>query len=32
MLAGNPPIRNEGVGFGPFLVDCSAIGMCEVLA
>jgi len=32
MLAGNPPIRNEGVVFGPFLVDCSAIGMCEVLA
>ena len=32
MLAGNPPIRNEGVVFGPFQVDCSAIGMCEVLA
>ncbi|MBV7574907.1 hypothetical protein KW846_19550 [Pseudomonas sp. PDM32] len=32
MLAGNPPIRNEGVVFGPFHVDCSAIGMCEVLA
>ncbi|KRB64344.1 hypothetical protein [Pseudomonas sp. Root71] len=31
-MAGNPPIRNEGVVFGPFLVDCSAIGMCEVLA
>jgi hypothetical protein len=32
MLAGNPPIRNEGVAFGPFQVDCSAIGMCGVLA
>jgi hypothetical protein len=32
MLAGNPPIRNEGVVFGPFQVDCSAIGMCGVLA
>ena len=32
MLTGNPPIRNEGVVFGSFQVDCSAIGMCEVLA
>ena len=32
MLAGNPPIRSEGVVFGPFQVDCSAIGMCQVLA
>ncbi|MFY0731848.1 hypothetical protein [Pseudomonas sp. NFX15] len=32
LLAGNPPIRNEGVVFGPFQVDCSAIGMCGVLA
>ncbi|PYY68478.1 hypothetical protein CRX42_21550 [Pseudomonas jessenii] len=32
LLAGNPPVRNEGVVFGPFQVDCSAIGMCGVLA
>ena len=32
LLVGNPPIRNEGVAFGPFQVDCSAIGMCGVLA
>jgi hypothetical protein len=32
MLAGNPPIRSEAVVFGPFQVDCSAIGMCGVLA
>ncbi|MGE8150397.1 hypothetical protein ACQKP5_04000 [Pseudomonas vancouverensis] len=32
MMAGNPPIRTESVVFGPFQVDCSAIGMCQVLA
>ncbi|MFK9082811.1 hypothetical protein [Pseudomonas neuropathica] len=32
MLAGNPPIKSEESFFGPFQVDCSAIGMCEVLA
>ncbi|EJM71414.1 hypothetical protein [Pseudomonas sp. GM55] len=32
MLAGNPPIRSESVAFGPFQLDCSAIGMCGVLA
>lgn len=32
LLAGNPPIKPEGGFFGPFQVDCSAIGMCEVLA
>ncbi|MCP1418767.1 hypothetical protein J3D47_003010 [Pseudomonas laurylsulfativorans] len=32
LLAGNPPVRNDGVAFGPFQVDCSAIGMCGVLA
>jgi hypothetical protein len=32
MLAGNPPIKPESSFFGPFHVDCSVIGMCEVLA
>nr|WP_008066297.1 MULTISPECIES: hypothetical protein [unclassified Pseudomonas]EJN16982.1 hypothetical protein PMI35_06588 [Pseudomonas sp. GM78]NYU01129.1 hypothetical protein [Pseudomonas sp. SbOxS1] len=32
MLAGNPPITPDEGFFGPFHVDCSAIGMCEVLA
>lgn len=32
LLAGNPPIKPESGFFGPFQVDCSAIGMCEVLA
>jgi hypothetical protein len=32
LLAGNPPLRNDAVVFGPFQVDCSAIGMCSVLA
>lgn len=32
MLAGNPPIKPESGFFGPFHVDCSVIGMCEVLA
>ncbi|MCK8657976.1 MULTISPECIES: hypothetical protein [Pseudomonas] len=32
MLAGNPPIKSDEGFFGPFHVDCSAIGMCEVLA
>ncbi|MEJ5061056.1 MULTISPECIES: hypothetical protein [unclassified Pseudomonas] len=32
MLAGNPPVEPERVFFGPFEVDCSVIGMCEVLA
>jgi hypothetical protein len=31
MLAGNPPVRSEGVVFGPFQLDCSAIGMCGAL-
>jgi hypothetical protein len=32
MLAGNPPLKPEEGFFGPFQVDCSALGMCEVLA
>ncbi|MNL63481.1 hypothetical protein D3C87_1876220 [compost metagenome] len=32
MLAGNPPVDPESSFFGPFQVDCSVIGMCEVLA
>jgi len=32
LLAGNPPLRNDAVAFGPFQVDCSAIGMCSALA
>jgi hypothetical protein len=32
MLAGNPPVEPESGFFGPFEVDCSVIGMCEVLA
>jgi hypothetical protein len=32
LLAGNPPIKSESVFFGPFQIDCSVIGMCEVLA
>lgn len=32
MLAGNPPLKPESAFFGPFHVDCSVIGMCEVLA
>ncbi|MGH8384870.1 MAG: hypothetical protein ACRESJ_05145 [Pseudomonas sp.] len=32
MLAGNPPIKPDSGFFGPFQVDCSVIGMCEVLA
>jgi hypothetical protein len=32
MLAGNPPIKSDESFFGPFQVDCSVIGMCEVLA
>jgi hypothetical protein len=32
MLAGNPPIKPEGGFFGPFQIDCSVVGMCEVLA
>jgi hypothetical protein len=32
MLAGNPPIKSDEAFFGPFLVDCSSIGMCDVLA
>lgn len=32
MLAGNPPHEPESGFFGPFQVDCSVIGMCEVLA
>jgi hypothetical protein len=32
MLAGNPPHEPDSGFFGPFHVDCSVIGMCEVLA
>ncbi|MCW8278894.1 hypothetical protein IMF27_28070 [Pseudomonas sp. PCH199] len=32
MLAGNPPVKPEMAFFGPFQIDCSVIGMCEVLA
>ena len=32
MLAGNPPHEPDSGFFGPFQVDCSVIGMCEVLA
>jgi hypothetical protein len=32
MLAGNPPREPDSGFFGPFQVDCSVIGMCEVLA
>jgi len=32
LLAGNPPVKTEAGFFGPFQVDCSAIGMCQVLA
>lgn len=32
MLAGNPPLERDSGFFGPFQVDCSVIGMCEVLA
>lgn len=32
LLAGNPPVEPEESFFGPFQVDCSVIGMCEVLA
>jgi hypothetical protein len=32
MLAGNPPVKTDSGFFGPFEVDCSVIGMCEVLA
>jgi hypothetical protein len=32
LLVGNPPIKPNGEFFGPFQVDCSALGMCSVLA
>jgi hypothetical protein len=32
LLAGNPPLKPDSGFFGPFHVDCSVIGMCEVLA
>ncbi|WP_095053796.1 hypothetical protein [Pseudomonas sp. Irchel s3b2] len=32
LLVGNPPIKSNGEFFGPFQVDCSALGMCSVLA
>ncbi|WP_367371738.1 hypothetical protein [Pseudomonas lini] len=32
LLVGNPPIKSNGEFFGPFQVDCSALGMCAVLA
>lgn len=32
LLAGNPPVKTSAEFFGPFEVDCSALGMCEVLS
>ncbi|KAF2394567.1 MULTISPECIES: hypothetical protein [Pseudomonas] len=32
LLAGNPPSKVRGEFLGPFQVDCSALGMCSVLA
>ncbi|MFJ2682643.1 hypothetical protein ACIOYV_02750 [Pseudomonas sp. NPDC087342] len=32
LLAGNPPSKVPGEFLGPFQVDCSALGMCSVLA
>ncbi|MBK5554171.1 MULTISPECIES: hypothetical protein [unclassified Pseudomonas] len=32
LLVGNPPLKVRAEFFGPFQVDCSALGMCSVLA
>ncbi len=32
LLVGNPPLKARAGFFGPFQVDCSALGMCSVLA
>ncbi|MCU0120823.1 hypothetical protein N8H74_21390 [Pseudomonas sp. B2M1-30] len=32
LLAGNPPVKTPSSFLGSFEVDCSAIGMCAVLA
>ncbi|CAI8808405.1 Conserved secreted protein [Pseudomonas sp. IT-347P] len=32
LLAGNPPMKATASFLGPFEVDCSALGMCQVLA
>ncbi|KOY03288.1 MULTISPECIES: hypothetical protein [Pseudomonas] len=32
LLAGNPPSKVRAGFLGPFQVDCSALGMCSVLA
>ncbi|WP_426204184.1 hypothetical protein [Pseudomonas sp. TWP3-1] len=32
LLAGNPPSKTPANFLGPFEVDCSALGMCAVLA
>jgi hypothetical protein len=32
MLVGNPPLKPRAEYFGPFVVDCSALNMCSVLA
>jgi hypothetical protein len=32
LMAGNPPVKAESDFLGPFEVDCSALGMCQVLA
>ncbi|MBV6822911.1 hypothetical protein [Pseudomonas sp. PD9R] len=32
LLAGNPPIKPQSAFFGPFQIDCSVVGMCEVFA
>ncbi|MFJ2285250.1 hypothetical protein ACIOUF_02585 [Pseudomonas iridis] len=32
LLAGNPPSKAAANFLGPFEVDCSALGMCQVLA
>ncbi|MGF6208975.1 hypothetical protein HKK52_02100 [Pseudomonas sp. ADAK2] len=32
LLVGNPPLKARAGFLGPFQVDCSALGMCSVLA
>ncbi|MBT9263432.1 hypothetical protein KKQ10_00950 [Pseudomonas sp. MG-9] len=32
LMAGNPPVKVLADFLGPFEVDCSALGMCQVLA
>ncbi|WLH33392.1 hypothetical protein PSH79_15775 [Pseudomonas sp. FP2196] len=32
LMAGNPPVKAAASFLGPFEVDCSALGMCQVLA